>query len=234
MTKLTHHPLNRRVYETLQGMLLRGELALGSQLDERELADRLAVSRTPLREAIAQLVRDELVEYRPYRGNFVRTFSAKQVNDLYLVRRSLESLAMRLAIPKLSSEDIDQVRAILNDVEAALNADDMEAFAVADQRFHRFFIRAADNETLSYTLDRLAAQVQLVRTIANRDPATVQRTIRERGSILVALEARDADAAAQLMEAHIDNVRQAVVRQLQQLEVANQAAPLLAPAAIRA
>ncbi len=222
MTKLNHHPLNQRVYHSLQGMLLRGELPLGSQLDERILAERLEVSRTPLREAIAQLVRDDMVEYRPYRGNFVRTFSAKQVNDLYLVRKALESLAMWLAIPKLSSEDIDKVRAILHTVEEALVAGDMEAFAVADHRFHQFFIRAADNETLSRTFNRLAAQIQMVRTFANRDPEVVQRTIKERTLILAALEARNVDAAARLMEEHIDGVRQAVVGQLQLLEEAEQ------------
>ncbi len=218
MTKLTHHPLNQRVYQRLQEMLLRGEIALGAQLDERFLAEQLGVSRTPLREAIAQLVKEGLAEYQPYRGNFVRTFTAKQVNDLYLVRKSLESLAVRLAMPKLSLEDTDRLRAILEAVFAALDAGDMEAFAEADRRFHQFFAQAAQNETLLHTLDRLSAQVRMVRTLANRNPDLVQRTLRERPLILAALEAHDADAAARLMEEHIDDVRRTVVGQLKELE----------------
>src|SRR5690554_8132457 len=134
MSKPKHHTLNQRVYQRLQGMLLRGEIPLGAQLDERALATQLEVSRTPLREAIAQLVRENMVEYRPYRGNFVRTFTSRQARDLYLVRKSLESLAIRLAIPKLSLEDIDRVRAILTQVNEALEANDMNAFADADRR----------------------------------------------------------------------------------------------------
>lgn len=222
MSKPKHHTLNQRVYQRLQGMLLRGEIPLGAQLDERALATQLEVSRTPLREAIAQLVRENMVEYRPYRGNFVRTFTSRQARDLYLVRKSLESLAIRLAIPKLSLEDIDRVRAILTQVNEALEANDMNAFADADRRFHQFFIQASQNETLIHTLNRLGAQIQMVRTIANRDQQVVQRTLHERPRILAAIEARDAYSAARLMEEHIDGVCQAVVSHLEELEALGQ------------
>jgi len=218
MAKLTRDTLNQRVYARLRDMIMSGELGIGTQIEERVLAEAMGVSRTPLREAIGQLSTDGIIEYRPYRGNFVRSFTAKQVNDLYQVRKALESLAVRLAIPKLTQEHIAQIRSILDDVHAALERDDIEAFSEADRRFHNAIIAITGNETLQESLDRLSAQIQIVRNIANRDPEVVRRTNIERPRILAALEARDADTAAALMEAHIDGVRQSVVAQMEYFE----------------
>lgn len=214
MARLEHHPLNQRVYQRLQAMLLRGDLPPGAQLDERELAEQMGVSRTPLREAIVHLVREGMVEHRPYRGNFVRTFTPKQVNDLYQVRMSLESLAVRLAVPKLSDEDIQHIGAILDEIQQTLEQGDMDGYSNADRRFHEFIAHCTGNEFLIDSLNRLSAQIQLVRAFANRDPEVVARTAQERPRIWAALKARDADAAAKLMEEHIDGVRKSVIAQM--------------------
>jgi DNA-binding GntR family transcriptional regulator len=198
-------------------MLLRGEIPLGAQLDERELAEQMGVSRTPLREAIVNLAREGIVEYRPYRGNFVRTFTAKQVDDLYQVRKALESLAVRLAVPKLSDEDIDHIGAILDESQLALVQGDIDGYSKADRRFHEFVARCTGNESLVDSLNRLSAQIQMVRSFANRDPEVVARTAQERPLILAAFRARDANAAARLMEEHIDGVRQSVIAQMHEL-----------------
>lgn len=220
MPKVNHSTLNQRVYTQLREMILTGALSSGSQIDERRLAEDLQVSRTPLREAISQLAKEGIIEYRPYRGNLVRTFTAKQVNDLYEVRKALEALAMRLAIPKLSQEHIEQIRHILDDVQAALDRRDMDAYTESDRRFHNAIIRITGNETLIESLNRLGAQIQMIRFIANHDPDVVQRTAKERPLILMALETRDADRAAQLMEDHIEGVRKAVLSQIEILEAA--------------
>src|SRR5438874_669156 len=120
MAKLTHSTLNQKAYMRLREMILNGSIVRGEQIDERRLAAELDVSRTPLREAIGQLVTEGIIEYRPYKGTSVRTFTAKQVNDLYQVRKALEALAIRLAIPKLSQEHIETIRQILDDVHEAL------------------------------------------------------------------------------------------------------------------
>lgn len=218
MAGLQYQTLNQQVYSRLQEMIRSGSLRLGEQLDERTLASDLEVSRTPVREAIGQLVREGVVEYRPYRGNYIRKFTVKQVNDLFLVRAALEALAVRLAMPKISQEVVDKLRHILDNVHEALERNDMAAYSNADRAFHDALIHLTGNETLISSLDRLGFQIQMIRTIANRDPHVVERTHQERPRILAALEARDADMAAQLMEEHIDGVRRAVVAQLESLE----------------
>ncbi len=218
MAKLARDTLNQKVYFHLREMILSGEINSGMQIEERVLAEEMGVSRTPLREAIGQLSNEGIIEYRPYRGNFVRTFTAKQVNDLFHVRKALEVLAIRLAIPKISQEHIEQIRVILDDVQAALDTSDLDAYGEADRRFHDAIAAITINETLQESLDRLSAQIQLVRNFANRDSDVVRRTSIERPRILAALDARDADLAAQLMEAHIEGVRMSVVAQLEAME----------------
>lgn len=214
MAKLDHVPLNERVYQHIREVIVGGALSANARLDEQTLADEMGVSRTPIREAIGKLTREGLVEYRPYQGNFVRAFSAKQVNDLYEVREALEVAAMRLAVPRLTDTNVLELKAILDAVHDAYERGDLIAYGTADRRFHNAIARFSGNETLIESLDRLGLQVQLIRTAANRDPGVVERTAQQRPAIVAALEARDAVQAARLMEAHIDDVRRAVVAQL--------------------
>lgn len=218
MDKLEHHTLVQRIYHRVRALIESGVIQSGERLDERALAERMDVSRTPLREAVGKLAEEGLVEHRPYKGNFVRTFTAKQVSDIYEVRKMLEGLAVRLAVPKLTDEDVTEVRAILDDIATALDHGDIAEYSAADQRFHDAMARLAGNEALREALGRLRGQVQIIRIIANRDPDVVDRTARERPRIVAVLEARDAEAAASLMEAHIEGVRGAVVAQFEALQ----------------
>src|SRR5690606_20541134 len=179
--------LNQQAYEMLLDKLFSSEIPMGSQLDERVLSQKLGVSRSPIRDAISQLARQGLVAYRPYQANFVKHWNAKQVEDLYVVRKSLEMLAIQLAIPKLSNEDIDTIRDILEQAQVALEASDLVAFGEMDSQFHQFIIHKTGNETLINSLERLSLQIQMVRTMANRDPYVVERTASERPRILQAL-----------------------------------------------
>ena len=218
MSKLVHNTLNQKVYVRLRKMITDGELAVGSQIEERVVAKKMGVSRTPLREAISQLHKEGIIEYRPYRGNYVRAFTTKEVSDLYQVRIALETLAIRLAIPKLSQEHIEHIQGILNDVQDALDRDDVAGYSEADHRFHKFVVEITGNATLLELLDQLSAQIQIMRNMANHDPKVVLRTSIERPKILAALQARNADLAAELMAVHIEGVRQALVSQIERMK----------------
>ena len=171
MGQVLKEPLNKLAYERLLDMIVSGELAHGAQLDERDLAHRTGVSRTPLREAISRLAKEGVVEYFPYRGNFIRTWTVKQVNDLYAVRRALESLAVRLAVPKLSDEDIAAIEVILDDVQRALEAGDRDAFSEADRRFHYTIIHKTENEPLINLLEQLSVQICVISQFRQSRPA---------------------------------------------------------------
>lgn len=212
---MRHRTLTQRIYNHIRRRIETGVLLPGTRLDEKLLSEEMAVSRTPLREAIGLLAQDGLVDRKPYRANFVKTFSASQISDLYEVRKVLECLAVRLAVKRMSSDDIGTCRRILADVGAALKDGNLEAYSEADDRFHLFFILRSGNEVLIDTLGRLRSQIRVVRSAANRDPNVVERTAHERPLILAAIEARDADRAARLMEEHIDGVKQSMATGLE-------------------
>jgi DNA-binding GntR family transcriptional regulator len=209
-----HRTLTEWTHERLIEMIRAGALPPGGKLDEQGLSESLGISRTPLREAVARLVADSLVERVPYRGNFVRSFTAREVSDLYEVRKVLEGLAATLAVERMSQDDLEEVAHILADAASALERSDLEAYGIADQRFHELIAQRSQNQPLIDALDRLQGQIQIVRAVANQDTALVERTARERPSILAALRARDGEKASRLLQAHIEGVRIAVLSQL--------------------
>ena len=214
LNTIEHAPLNQRTYMQLRAFVLSGAVPMGDRLDENALARQLGVSRTPVREAIGRLVQEGLVEYRPFQGNFVRLITVEQVRELFEVRRSLEGLAASLAVHNMTEETLEEITAILDEVRSALEEGDMEEYSLADSRFHRAIAGYSGNSTLFKLLEQLSAQIQLARVLANRDQSVVQRTAHERPLILAALRDRDADAAARLMEAHIQGVLDALSHQL--------------------
>ena len=216
--RVNRRTLNERVYDMLRQMILSGRLALGSQLDEQSLADRLGVSRTPLREAIAKLVKECLVVHQPWKGNFVWMPTAKEANDLFEVRKALEALAVQFAIPNLSDGQLVTLREILADVDAALVAHDVEAYGVADRRFHSAIALFSGNLVLVEALNSLGSRIHLIRNLVNRDPRAAELAARERPHILSALTDRDGVLAAELMREHIGHVQHHAVNDLQQRE----------------
>ena len=214
MSNFKNVTLRERIYDEVVQMILSRELAPGAQIDERALSEKLSVSRTPFREALGTLANEGLIETKPYRGTFVRELAPKQINDLYEVRKNLEGLAVRLAVPRLTDEQIDVIEGILDNAVAALRRQDMATYAALDQQFHETFPRVANNETLSDTLGRLSRQIQLCRVFANNEPDVAERTATERTAILTALRARDAEQAALLMTQHIAGVQRAVMSML--------------------
>lgn len=206
--------LHERVYEALRRLVAAGALPPGTQLDEQSLAARLGTSRTPLRAAIARLAQEGLVINLPYRGAFVRRFTAEEIDGLYEVRAALEALAARKAAARITAAELDVVRAILDECHAALRAGDFAAYSAADARFHRALADASGNPTLLEVIEGLRLRVQLLRDLASSDPGLMERAPRERVQIVAALARRDGDAAARLLAAHIDSVRHVVLQQL--------------------
>jgi DNA-binding GntR family transcriptional regulator len=206
--------INQRAYDRLCGLILSGHLGFGERLDERVLAERMKISRTPIREAIGRLATEGIVERRPYQGNFVRTFTSEQIKDLYEVRIELESLAVHLAVARATPADVDELADTIRRCHAAFDADDRIAFEKLDQEFHESIARFSRNETLIDCLENLRLQVQLARHYANDAPDLPQRTIGERNAVLQAFRDKDGETGARHMREHIEHARAAVSTQL--------------------
>jgi DNA-binding GntR family transcriptional regulator len=206
-----HQTLRERIYEEIVRLIISGELPSGAPLDEKALTEKLAVSRTPFREALGTLSKEGLIEIKPYRGFFVRSFSRKETEDLYELRKRLECFAVELAVPQMSDRHIADFERMLDVAVAALKADDMAAYGSADREFHETIAELSGNAALIETLGRLALQVQIGRTIANESHTFAEDAARERDDILAAFRRRDIEAAVRLMSAHIADVQRTVL-----------------------
>lgn len=210
-----HLTLRERIYEEIVRLIVSGDLPSGAPIDERALIKRLDVSRTPFREAIGTLAKEGLVEIKPYRGFYVRSFTPKEISDLYELRKTLESFATRLAVARMTDKDIAYFERVLDESVAALKRRDMETYAERDRTFHRAIAALSDNAALIETLARLDLQIQICRLIANESSDFAERATRERDEILEAFRNRAADRAAELMAAHIADVRNAVMERFE-------------------
>src|ERR1700704_2074690 len=136
MEKLRKRTLRERIYEEVVHLILSGELPSGGWVDEKQVIDRLRVSRTPFREAIGILAKGGLVEIKPYRGYYVRSFSRSETADLYELFKRLECFAVELAVPQMSDRDIKGLENILVAAVVAVQRGDMKTYAMLDRKFY--------------------------------------------------------------------------------------------------
>jgi len=196
-------------------MIVRLELAPGAVIRDDELQATLGVGRTPIREALQRLERDQFVTVVPRRGMFVSGLDVADLSVLYETRAILEPYAMRLACARGTTEHWDAMRAELKRVRVRSTPDELLEI---DRRCREIVWAAADNRFLTDTLDMLYAQSDRVWHLYLGDVADLHLMIDEHREILAALEAGDADRAAELIEAHMrafdDQIRAAVQRRL--------------------
>lgn len=194
-------------HDKLKQLILDGDLPAGEPLVERTIAERLGVSRTPVREALFRLEREGLVRVVEGRGAYVASYSIDDLVEIYQMREALEPLAARLSIPHLTDADLayhdDQLRRY--HAEPALREQDPGVWRRLGRDFHNLFIQASQNGRLIRTLESMQHQIELFRglgrTITPR--ADVKTSVDEHRDILDALKKRDGQAAEQAVRAHL-------------------------------
>src|SRR6202011_1420607 len=126
LEKLRKKTLRERIYEEVVRLIVSGELPSGGWVDEKQVIKRLRVSRTPFREAIGILAKGGLIESKPYRGFYVRSFSRNETADLYELYKRIECFAVELPVPQMSDHDIRRFENILIEALVALQRGDMK------------------------------------------------------------------------------------------------------------
>ena len=200
--KLRKTTLRERIYEEVVRLILSGELP-GGWVDEKQVIERLRVSRTPFREAIGILAKGGLVEIKPYHGFYVRSFSRSETADLYELYKRLECFAVELAVPQMSDRDIRRFENILIEAVAALQRGDVKTYAIRDREFHEGIAEQSGNSALIEALRQFGLQIQLCGTISNVNGEFAERTAHGYDDIIQAFKARDLPRAAFLVRAHI-------------------------------
>jgi DNA-binding GntR family transcriptional regulator len=192
------------VHERLRLAIITGHFPPGSRFVERELTDRLRVSRTPIREALKRLEQEGLVVCYPYRGWFVRSPSFDEARQAYEMRRVAEGVAGELAAQRATDEELAAFRSLIAGSRVVYETGDRESMLPRNNEFHELQARVARNVFLEQHLRTLWAYVDLLRGRAwvNTDRAT--STQREHEAIVAALSRRDAALARRLNEEHVD------------------------------
>ena len=198
-------------------MIVRLELAPGAVVREDELQQRLALGRTPIREALQRLVRDQFVVVVPRRGVFVSNIDVSELAMLYETRAILEPYATRLACLRGKPDHWDAMAEALDRAEAP-GTPSGELIEI-DRQCHEIVWAAADNRFLTDTLDMLYAQSDRLWHMYLADVDDMEHAVTEHRAILDALLGGDSDGAAALVEAHVrsfdDQIRTAVTRRLE-------------------
>lgn len=209
-------PLRDVVFNTLRQAILKGELEPGERLMEIQLADRLGVSRTPIREAIRKLELEGLVLMIPRKGAEVAKISEKSLRDVLEVRRSLEELAIELACERMSEEDIERLEAAQEVFREAVKHGDSMTIAETDEAYHDVIYISTGNNRLVQILNNLREQMYRYRLEYIKDEDKRQVLLAEHTLILDAIKGRRVAEAKKAIREHIDNQEITVSRNIKE------------------
>ncbi|MCL5778637.1 GntR family transcriptional regulator [Limibaculum sp. FT325] len=204
-------PQGQSAYLRLLDEIRRGALPPGARLREAELAERLGISRTPVREAIRMLESDGLVVHAPRAGATVRRLEHAEVVELYEMRAVLEGAAARLAARAASEAEIAELEALNAEIAAAPDA---AAAYELNREFHRMLLEAAKNRYLVKSMNALQQTLTVLGPTTLTDPGRAEQAVAEHASVLAALAARDGARAEAEMRAHIEAAHRVRLRAL--------------------
>lgn len=211
-------PLRDVVFQTLRQAILREDLAPGERLMEIPLANKLGVSRTPLREAIRMLEQEGLVVMIPRRGAQVAGISEKSLRDVLEVRKSLEKLAVELACERMTEEDMKEMDRAEEAFGAAVHEGDALRIAETDEQFHDVIYNSTGNTKLVQLLNNLREQMYRYRLEHIKDEKSRLSLLEEHQRMMAALRNRDVELAKKAAGEHIVNQENNVLRNLREQE----------------
>ena len=198
-------PLREVVFNTLREAILTGELEPGEHLMEVKLANKLGVSRTPIREAIRKLELEGLVHIIPNKGAFVEGVTLQDIKDIYEIRTLLEGLCARWAAERITQEQLEELEEIVFLSDFHYSKENWDQILELDNRFHEMVYEACASKELTRVLRDYHHYLQRIRRITLEEKARAHASINEHRAIAEALKARDARTAEECARLHIRN-----------------------------
>lgn len=208
-------PLRDVVFNTLRQAILKGELKPGERLMEIALAERLGVSRTPIREAMRKLELEGLVVMIPRRGAQVANITEKDLNDVLEVRLALENMAIEKACNRMTEDQVDKLWIAAREFEKTMTEGNLVRLAEADVEFHEIIYQASDNRRLNQVLNNLREQIYRYRVEYLKDEETRNVLVKEHEELYHAIKERDVSRALEISSKHIENQRKAIIQSIE-------------------
>jgi len=216
--------LHEQVALRLRQMLVEGRIAPGAKLNERELSERLSVSRTPLREAIKRLAAEGLVELLPNRGAVAVSLDEEDIIHTFEVMAALEAQAGELAAERITGQELAEIQATHFEMMAAYTRRDLSAYYALNARIHAAIAAAARNPVLSQIYEQVNARLQALRFRSNQDGEKWSNAMKEHEKMIEALAAHDGNAMREVLLSHLRNKREVVLEQLRAARPSEEAA----------
>lgn len=205
-----------KVYQELKQAIIKNELKPGEVLNERSLANKLGISRTPIREALQCLESEGWVETEPCRGTWVRRITVGDIKELYQMRRGLESLAIELAIESMDEEKMKNLGKMRQDLLCLDLKLDHKIFVEMDTEFHLYMAKLSNNRLLYQSMNGLMdmmAMYIIQNMIRKTDPYSIP--VKEHIEILDMMLRKDVDSAKLAVVRHINRAYSAAVENIQ-------------------
>lgn len=207
-----YKPLRDLVFDYMKEAIITGKLKPGERLMEVQLAEKLGVSRTPVREAIRKLELEGLVVMVPRKGAYVADLNAKDLLNVLEVRSSLEGLAASLAAERITDEEVEKLKKIVEEFRIKMEEGDLEALIRLDKEFHELIFAASRNDKLIQIMNNLQEHVHRFRVKYITEEKKAKRIYQEHKKIAELIEQRDANGARKWAEKHVHNFQEEVVR----------------------
>ncbi len=214
LDKLNLHdykPLREIVFESIREAILDGRLKPGERVMEIQLAEKLGVSRTPVREAIRKLELEGLLIMEPRKGAYVADVSLKDVIDVLEIRASLEGLAASLAATRASEEEIEILKEKSAQFKECIEKNDVQGMISKDTEFHEVILHAAKNKKLTTIIESLREQVQRFRVTYFTEYNMTAYLASEHQNVIDAIESREPEKANEYAQNHIENIEKFIV-----------------------
>jgi DNA-binding GntR family transcriptional regulator len=198
--------LSQKVYRILKTEIIKGNLKPGTKLLEGKIAGQMGISRTPIREALRELVAEGFVKINPNQGIVVSNVSIEDIQEVLQIRGVLEGLAARLAAPIINGEEIKELERYLKQMEKFSNKNDILSYSEKDSEFHELILDICGNKRLIQIRGNLTDQAHRYRIRSLSIPGRVKYSLKEHQEILEALKRKDSEQADRLSQKHIENV----------------------------
>ena len=214
-----HDPIPRlslhdQLRERLRTLIINGELAPASRIDEKALCERFGVSRTPLREVLKVLATEGLVQLLPNRGARVAGFDLADLAEAFPVMGALEALAGMIAATAATDAEIAAIERLHQAMHFAYGERDLARYFDLNQQIHTAILKCTRNATLAQLYDQVSAKIRRARFTANLSDSRWAEAIAEHDQMLAALKARDGAALAAVLQAHLEHKYTAVIEAL--------------------
>ncbi|NMB97289.1 MAG: GntR family transcriptional regulator [Clostridiaceae bacterium] len=206
-----YKPLREVIFSTLREAIIMGELKPGERLMEVQLAEKMGVSRTPVREAIRKLELEGLVVMMPRRGAHVARLTDKDIMDVLEVRASLDGLATALATERIKEDEVKELKHIQAQLENYVEKGNLQGIIKKDIEFHDVIYKASKNEKLVQIANNLREQVYRFRVIYLKDFGSNEEVIREHNEICSAIFNKNPEQAREAAQNHIRSQETTIV-----------------------